>query len=51
MTHGRIWQENVFSGKSELKRQQDDILGRRWYWIHWAITQVGKTGTGPLSDL
>lgn len=37
--------------EGELQRQQDDILGRRWYWIPWAITQVGKAGTGPLSDL
>lgn len=37
--------------EGELQTQQDDILGRRWYWIHWAIAQAGKAGTGPLSDL
>lgn len=37
--------------EGELQRQQDGILGRSWYWIHWAIAQVGKAGTEPLSDL
>lgn len=49
MTHGRLYGNKItLPAEGELQRQQDDILGRRWYWIHWAIAQRGEAGTGPL---
>lgn len=49
MTHGRIYSNKMsLLAEGELQRQQDDILGRRWYWIRWAVAQRGEAGTGPL---
>lgn len=42
--------KNILLAEGELQRLKDHILGRRWYWTHWAIAEAGKAGTGPLSD-
>lgn len=47
MTHGRIYGNKVtLLAEGELQRQQDDILGRRRYWIRRAVAQRGEVGTG-----